>query len=585
MTVVDDLGVGTILAGFRVESRLGRGGMSTVYLAEDLLLKRRVALKVMAADLASDEDFRERFLRESELAASIDHPNIVPIYQAGGCAGVLYIAMRYVAGGDLRARLRSGRMELGEATSILAQAASALDAAHAHGLVHRDVKPSNILLDPGTRPDGSDHAYLADFGVTTRLADGPGSDGRALVGTIDYVAPEQIAGGDVDGRADVYSLGCVLYECLVGEPPFRRDTDVQVVFAHLDADPPAVSERRSDLPVALDAVIARALAKEPTERYSTCREFTGAAFSVAVDQASRHLADLSSQAASGRQGLTAVEAELAGTVIELQIARERARDPSSAPTTTRVADSVCPYKGLASFEPADAENFFGREWLIAELVARLAGATFLGIVGPSGSGKSSVLRAGLVPALAAGVLPGSEHWRLVLVRPGDRPLEELQFMLASAADEPLLLVVDQLEELLTAYDSDRERVAFADALAWSPAVVVVALRADFYGRFAAYPALAERLGANHVLVGPMREPELRRAVELPAARVGLRVEPELVDRLVDDVAGASGALPLLSTALVELWQQRDGDTLSMASYLDSGGVRGAIARLAEDTYT
>ena len=255
--------------------------------------------------------------------------------------------------------------------------------------------------------------------------------------------------------------------------------------------------------------------------------------------------------------------------------------PRLAPSRL-AAQGVCPFKGLASFEPADADYFFGRERLIAELVARLVGATFLGIVGPSGSGKSSVLRAGLIPALAGGVLPGSERWRRVLIRPGERPLEELRRMFASgakdpvaealdalAADERILLAVDQLEELFTACDRTRERAAFADVLARAAAdpqgraVVAVAVRADFYGRFAAYPALAERLGANHVLVGPMQASELRRAVELPAGRVGLRVEPELADALVDDVEGEPGALPLLSTALLELWQQRQDDTLTL----------------------
>ena len=586
MRVAEDLDVGAVVADFQIESVLGRGGMSTVYLALDLRLRRRVALKVLSSPLADDEGFRERFLRESELAASIDHPHIVPIYQSGDAGGVLFIAMRFVAGRDLKSRLRDRRLELAAASTILAQVAEALDAAHARGLVHRDVKPSNILLDPGTGPDGADHAYLADFGLTTRSADGPHEgDGGPLEGTIDYVAPEQIAGGDVDGRADVYSLGCVLYECLVGAPPFRRDTDVQVVFAHLDADPPTASEWRSDLPAALDAVLARALAKEPGERFSSCREFIGATLSVVVDEAGRHLTVLAGRAAAGRHDLSDVESELAGRVIELQVARERARDLSGLPPPTSAADrGLCPFKGLASFEPADAENFFGHERLIAELVARLAGNSFLGIVGPSGSGKSSVLHAGLVPALAAGVLPWSRHWRPVLIRPGDRPIMELERILASAADGPLLLVVDQLEELFTAYDSDQERASFVDAMVWGPAVVVVALRADFYGRFAAYPEFAERLGGNHVLVGPIRASELRRTVEQPAARVGLRVEPELTDQLVDDLEGEPGALPLLSTALVELWQHRQDGTLTLASYREIGGVLGAIARLAESTY-
>ena len=291
-------------------------------------------------------------------------------------------------------------------------------------------------------------------------------------------------------------------------------------------------------------------------------------------------------------------------MIDLQLAREQAHAFSGPATPARVAaEGVCPFKGLASFEPVDADYFFGRERLVAELVARLVGAGFLGIVGPSGSGKSSVLRAGLLPALAGGVLPGSEGWRRLLLRPGERPLDELRRVLVSGAKDPLaealdalpadgrlLLAVDQLEELFTACRSEAERAAFADALARAAAdpdgraVVVVALRADFYGRFAAHPAFAELLGANHVLVGPMQASELRRAVELPAGRVGLRVEPELADALVDDVEGEPGALPLLSTALLELWQKRQDNTLTLAAYRESGGVHGAVARLAEGTY-
>jgi len=603
--VSDDPRVGTELAGYRIESLLGVGGMSVVYLAEDLRLKRRVALKLLAASFAEDGSFRDRFLRESQLAASIDHPNIVPIYEAGKTEDLLFIAMRYVEGRDLEARLQHGRLDPGDAIGILAQVASALDAAHSRGLVHRDVKPSNVLLDTGARPDGSDHVYLADFGITKRVSEetGTGHDGQ-LLGTIDYVAPEQIAGEAIDGRADVYSLGCVAYECLVGQPPFGRDSEVAVVFAHLEAEPPAPSAHRPELPAALDAVIARALAKDPQDRYPNCREFARAALSVAVDEASRLLVDAASRAAAGRSGLSEVEAELAGKVIDLQLVREQAQVLSGPVTPARVStEGICPFKGLASFEPVDVDYFFGRERLVAELVARLVGAGFLGIVGPSGTGKSSVLRAGVLPALAGGVLPGSERWRRLLLRPGERPMEELRRVLVSGARDPvvealdalpanerLLLAVDQLEELFTACRSDTERAAFADTLARAAtdpqgrAVVVVALRADFYGRFAAYPGLAELLGANQVLVGPMQASELRRVVELPAGRVGLRVEPELADALVDDVEGEPGALPLLSTALLELWQKRDDDTLTLASYRESGGVHGAVARLAEDTY-
>ena len=515
MQVSDDPRVGTELAGYRIESLLGWGGMGVVYLAEDLRLKRRVALKLLAAGLAEDGSFRDRFLRESELAASIDHPNIVPIYEAGTTEDLLFIAMRYVEGRDLRERLQQGRLDPADAIGILAQLASALDAAHSRGLVHRDVKPSNVLLDTGTRPDGSDHVYLADFGLTKRVSEktGIGDEGNVL-GTIEYVAPEQIAGEEIDGRADVYSLGCVLYECLVGQAPFRRDSDLAVVFAHLEAEPPVPSAERPELPAALDAVLARALAKDPEQRYSTCREFARAALAVAVDDASRVLVDVASRAAAGRSDLSDVEAELTDKVIDLQLVREQARASRGPATPARVAtERICPFKGLASFEPVDADYFFGRERLIAELVARLVGAGFLGIVGPSGSGKSSVLRAGLLPALAGGVLPGSGGWRRLLLRPGEHPLEELRRVLVSGAQDPLaealdtlpangrlLLAVDQFEELFTACRSDAERAAFAETLARAAAdpdgraVVVVALRADFYGRFAAYPAARRAAG-------------------------------------------------------------------------------------------
>jgi WD40 repeat protein len=605
MRVTDDPEVGTELAGYRIDLLLGRGGMGVVYLAEDLRLNRRVALKVLASGLAEDDSFRHRFLRESEVAASTDHPNIVPIYEAGESDDLLFIAMRYVEGGDLKNRLREGRLDPGEAIGIAAQVASALDAAHSRGLVHRDVKPSNVLLDRGARPDGSDHVYLADFGLTKRVFEhpGPGENGQ-LMGSIDYVAPEQIAGDEIDGRADTYSLGCVLYECLVGQPPFRRASDTAAVFAHLETKPPVPSAQRPESPAALDAVIARALAKEPEGRYASCGEFARAALSVAVDEARRVLADVASRAAGGRSEISEVEGELVGRVVDLQLVREQARTLVGPVTPRRdITDAICPFKGLASFEPADAEFFFGRERLVAELVARLAGARFLGIVGPSGSGKSSVVRAGLVPALAEGVLPGSERWRRLLLRPGEHPLEELRRVLVSGVRHPLaealdglpanqrvLLVVDQLEELFTSCRSEGERAAFAETLVRAGtdpegrAAVVVALRADFYGRFAAYPELGELLGSNQVLVGPMQASELRRVVELPAGRVGLGVEPELADALVDDVEREPGALPLLSTALLELWQKRQGDTLTIAAYRESGGVNGAVARLAEGTY-
>ena len=255
--MVSDLSVGSELLGYRVEAVLGRGGMSVVYLAEDLRLRRRVALKLLAPELAEDEAFRKRFLEESELAASLDHPNVVPIYAAGEADGRLFIAMRYVEGRDLKELLRGGPLSAERTIVVCGQVAEALDFAHERGLVHRDVKPSNVLLD------GRGHVYLADFGLMKRLAE-PRVVEPGLFGTIDYIAPEQIRGEDVDGRADVYSLGCLLCECLTGEPPFRRATDAAALFAHLEEEPPA--------PPGLEPVIPKALAKEPGNRYGTCAE-------------------------------------------------------------------------------------------------------------------------------------------------------------------------------------------------------------------------------------------------------------------------------------------------------------------------
>jgi serine/threonine protein kinase len=268
------------IAGYRIEARLGRGGMGEVYRAVQLSLGRRVALKVLAPKLAADDVFRRRFLRESRIAASIDHPSIIPIYETGEDGGLLYIAMRYVDGMDLSTLLRrEGRLEPARALAIMAQVASALDAAHARGLVHRDVKPANILLAAG--PAGGDgHCYLCDFGiikeVNAQQAQSALTATDQFVGTIPYVAPEQIEGRDLDGRADVYSLGCVLFHCLTGSVPFERMNDIEVVFAHLREPPPSLSRRAPGLPTAMDAVVARAMAKSSDDRWPTCSALVSA---------------------------------------------------------------------------------------------------------------------------------------------------------------------------------------------------------------------------------------------------------------------------------------------------------------------
>jgi ABC-type transport system substrate-binding protein/class 3 adenylate cyclase/tRNA A-37 threonylcarbamoyl transferase component Bud32/streptogramin lyase len=282
-----EITIGSTLAGFRVERLLGRGAMGAVYLAEDVHLRRKAAVKVLANELADDDRFRRRFLLESQLAASLEHPHIVPIYAAGEESNVIFLAMRYVEGYDLRELIEaSDRVGDKRVLTLLGQVGDALDSAHGLGLVHRDVKPANILIGAGE----IEHAYLCDFGLARHASTVQSLTGNAFVGTIAYIAPEQIESGAVDARADVYSLGCVLYECLTGAAPFERDGDLQVVFAHLKEPPPLVTTLRPDLSEAIDGVLQKALAKAPDERYSTCSELiaaAGEALAVAPPEISR----------------------------------------------------------------------------------------------------------------------------------------------------------------------------------------------------------------------------------------------------------------------------------------------------------
>jgi streptogramin lyase len=279
--MAEDTRVGTEIAGYQIEELIGRGGMGAVYRAEHVRLGRKVALKLLAPELATNQKFRDRFLRESKIAASIDHPNIVPIYDADEDDGVLFLAMRYVEGTDLRGLIVSeGRLDPVRTAAIAQQLGDALDVAHAKGLVHRDVKPGNVLVTPRREANGRDHVYLSDFGLTKRALSVSGlTQTGQIVGTIDYVAPEQVKGDQVDGRADEYSLACLLYQCLTGSVPFPRDIEVAVLWAQVQEPPPSLAEQGFGKQV--DAVIGKALAKEPKDRYDTCGEFA-AAFSEAV---------------------------------------------------------------------------------------------------------------------------------------------------------------------------------------------------------------------------------------------------------------------------------------------------------------
>ena len=272
--------VGDEFAGYRLRAVLGRGGMSTVYQAENPRLGNVIALKVLAPELATDDVFRTRFLEESRIAAAMNHPHVIPIHDMGSTDGLLYIAMRCVSGTDLRQMIsKRGRLLPDTAIFLLSQAARALDAAHRRGLVHRDVKPGNLLAERGNDDSDPDHLYLADFGITKPAIGRTGLTATgAFLGTIDYIAPEQIRGLSVLGMADQYSLGCVLYECLAGRVPFEKDLDAAIIWAHVEEPPTRLTLLRPDLPPAIDEVFDRVLAKQPGDRYENCREFMGAAW-------------------------------------------------------------------------------------------------------------------------------------------------------------------------------------------------------------------------------------------------------------------------------------------------------------------
>src|ERR1700744_4660839 len=278
------VGPGSRIAGYLIEDQIGAGGMAVVFRARDEVLGRLAAVQLIAPSLANDQEFRARSLRESRAAAAVDSPHIIPVYAAGEAEGLLYIATRFVPGGDLAALLRrsGGLPAPGRAGALVAQVASALDAAHAAGLVHRDVKPQNILVD--TIPERPEHAFLSDFGLSkgTTSSTELTVSGQFL-GTPDYSAPEQIRGGHVDGRTDQYALACVAFVLLTGSRPFERGDTMATMFAHLQSPVPLVTRHRPDLPPALDGGLGRALAKPPADRYTRCGDFA-AALQEALDQ-------------------------------------------------------------------------------------------------------------------------------------------------------------------------------------------------------------------------------------------------------------------------------------------------------------
>jgi hypothetical protein len=368
-----ELSDGDEFAGYRVERRLGRGGMGILYLAVEPGLERRVALKLIAPEAAEDEVFARRFAEESRIAASIEHPNVVPIYAAGEERGVPYIAMRYVAGADLARRLtREGRLSPQNAVDLIAQIGNGLDAIHAAGLIHRDVKPANVLL---SGDDGGDHAYITDFGVARNVTTESGltQTGR-FVGTLDYVAPEQISGGEVDARVDIYALGCLLFKLLTGEVPFPREGDAARLFAHLNDPPPAPSLYVSEVSMALDDVVIRAMSKSPDDRYPSAGDLGRAA-----------------QAALRGEASATPERTVATGAAATRTAETIAPPPAATREATAPTEATRPLVGGDAIAASGQGSSGGsRRWaVVAGAAALVAAAAIVAILVSGGGGGDS----------------------------------------------------------------------------------------------------------------------------------------------------------------------------------------------------
>ncbi|MFN8108348.1 MAG: protein kinase [Thermoleophilia bacterium] len=675
---------GDRIGGYLLQEVAGSGGMGVVYRARESWPGRDVAVKLIAPELAGDPAFRELFMREAETAARLEHPNVLPVLRAGEDHGWLFIAMRYVRGTDLRTEIaRLGRLPPARLARIVGQVAAALDAAHVQGIVHRDVKPANVLLsDAG----GQEHAYLSDFGVSVPITGVAAQAGRGA-GTAAYLAPEQITGGVLDARTDVYALGCVAFHALTGRPPFADLQGDALLQAHLHADPPRVSSVAAGIPTGFDDVITRALAKDPRDRFATAGALAeallglrhdvvligapgieaqrahvaallgeqgldvagpgadaGAHQQVQMASACAVLVDGSGLGPWARDALAAVDGRAGADpgfrpILVLLPGAPDAHDPGLAFTASwpwvdlrpgvdaesarRLSwavrggrpvaavpgsEGACPYRGLDTFQEADAELFVGRERDVARLLDLLRDGRFLAVVAPSGHGKSSLVRAGLVPAVRSGALPGSASWRVAMLTPGAHPMAALTaavddlaggdggdittalFAARTSDGDGVLLVVDQLEEAFTLCADARERTAFLDALRFAATIpdgrttVVVTLRADFYPRLAEHEELRALVADRQHLVGAMAAADLRRAVEEPAARCGLELEPGLSQVVLEDVTGGPGGLPLLQYLLLELWRRRRGNRLTLEAYSECGGVDGALARRADEAF-
>lgn len=585
---MDVLGLsGKTIKSYLISTLLGEGGYGVVYRAEQTAVFRDVAIKVILPRFANSPEFIRRFESEAQVVARLEHPHVVPLYDYWREPDSAFLVMRYLRGGSLRDRLdEHGALRPESISKILEQVASALTFAHRNGVIHRDIKADNILLDE------EGNAYLGDFGIAKELGTEANLTKDNIIGTPAYLPPEQIRGDDPTPQSDVYTFGIMLYEILTGRRPFADLTPATLLYKHLNEPLPMIDHNQLQLPSSINAIIQRATAKDPNIRYpdviSLVNEFQQ---SIQLDR------DLG---------------EKQETTLEI------------SPTNIQFLEAKNPYKGLRAFQQADATDFFGRSNMIDRILKRLDENTvesnFLAIVGPSGSGKSSLVKAGVIPALRKGKIRNSDTWFYAEMVPGEDPLEELEVALLSVSTSPLpdmlkllregdyglvegaewalsstddgklFLLIDQFEEIFTQLDDEGERQHFLDLIRYaimsdnSPVKVMITLRADFYDQPLLYPEFGELIRERTELVLPLSNTELEEAITGPAHRVGAVLEAGLVDLIIQDVREQPGALPLLQYALTELFERRDGPTLIKQAYQDIGGTLGALAKRAEEVY-
>ncbi len=597
--------------GYELREQIGEGGYGVVYRAYQSQVGRDVAIKIILPQYANHPEFIRRFESEAQLVARLEHPYIVPLYDYWREPDGAFLVMRWLRGGTLHDLLHQEPLATEQLKRLLDQIGGALSTAHRRGVIHRDLKPANILLDD------EGNAYLADFGIAKDLGKKVSpyqTDQTSVVGSPAYISPEQVKAEAITPQTDIYSLGVMAYEILTGQLPFQAPTPIALMFKHVNEVLPPLTNYRPDLPPAVNAVIQKATAKNPAERYADV------ATMIAELKAALGFAPIT----------TAWPPRAAGSATPTPSGRRTSYETNliylptvSEPPDTREYEN--PYKGLRAFQEADAADFFGRETLVEALLERLREtgehARFLAVVGPSGSGKSSVVRAGLVPALKRGALPNSQNWYVLEMFPSAQPIHELaQALLRIAVDPPnnlvepltldahgllrvvdrvvpggdeteVVLVLDQFEELFTLVEDEQVRTHFLDTLIsavtdpYSRVRVIVTLRADFYDRPLLYPGFSALMKERTEVVVPLTPEELKEAIVSPAERAGLRVDPELVEAIVSDVGEQPGALPLLQYALTEVFERRQGRVLTLTPYETSGGVLGALARRAEEIYT